>query len=131
MIISCYRAVVENKGGPGTMQDISYFGRALLGGCSAFSFILSAPVFAADELEEITVTAQKRLENIQTVPIAITATNGSALERAGIGTTQQLPLAIPALFFAHDAGFAVTYLRGIGTNITGPGAENSVATFVD
>ena len=117
------------------MQDISYFRRALLGGGSAFSLSLSSFVFAADppadQLEEITVTAQKRTENIQTVPIALTAINGSALERAGIGTTQQLPLAVPALFFAQDAGFAVTYLRGIGTNITDPGAENSVATFID
>ena len=117
------------------MNEISYFRRVLLGGCSAFGFTLSSSVFAADQpsdqLEEIVVTAQKRTENAQSVPIAITAINGSALERSGIGTTQQLPLAVPALFFAQDAGFAVTYLRGIGTNITDPGAENSVATFID
>jgi iron complex outermembrane receptor protein len=113
------------------VKNISYFGRALLGGCSAFSLILSSSVFASDQLEEIIVTAQKRDENIQNVPIAITAINGTSLERAGIGSTQQLPLAVPALSFAQDAGFAVTYLRGIGTNITGPGVENSVATFID
>ena len=117
------------------MNDICYFGRTLLGGCSAFGLILGSSAFAADQpsdqLDEIVVTAQKRVENIQSVPIAITAINGSALERDGIAATTQLPLAIPSLFFAQDAGFALTYLRGIGTNISGPGGENSVATFID
>ena len=117
------------------MNDISYFRRALLGGCSAVGLIQSSFVFAADELsdqlEEIVVTAQKRAENAQTVPIAITAISGNALEKDGIAATTQLPLAVPSLFFAQDAGFALTYLRGIGTNISGPGGENSVATFID
>jgi outer membrane receptor protein involved in Fe transport len=42
------------------------------------------------QLEEVTVTAQKRSENLQNVPISINAVSAAALQRAGITSTEDL-----------------------------------------
>lgn len=57
------------------------FVRAALLGTSTIALGVSAPAFA--QVEEIVVTAQKVEENLQDVPIAITAVSGDALAAAG------------------------------------------------
>lgn len=91
----------------------------------------SAANDTSNVLMEIIVTAQKRSENVQNVPIAITAIGSEALSQAGIDDTRTLQLAVPALNYASDSGFAQPFLRGIGSDINVPGAEPSVATFID
>ncbi|WP_313806730.1 TonB-dependent receptor [Sphingobium sp.] len=91
----------------------------------------SATDKAAGQLDDIVVTAQRRSESAQDVPIAITAIGGEALGERRILDTQGLQLAVPSLNFGSDSGFAMPFLRGVGSTITAPGAEASVATFVD
>src|SRR3546814_19034548 len=64
---------------------VSRLRRGLLLGCS-FGAVSSVPAMApvATQLEEITVTAQKRAENVPDVPLAVTALSGAALEPAGL-----------------------------------------------
>lgn len=91
----------------------------------------ASPVNDNSGFGDIIVTAQKRSETAQSVPIAITAIGGDALEKARILDTQSLQAAVPSLNYASDSGFAMPFLRGVGSTITAPGAEASVATFVD
>ena len=85
----------------------------------------------AGGLEEIIVTAQKRRENIQTVPIAITAVTSERLENVGITNTQDLARVVPGLVVESSLGGTKARLRGVGTAATGVGTENSVATYID
>lgn len=97
---------------------------------------VSAPQPADQEasgggLEEIVVTAQKRGEKLQNVPIAITALTSLQLARANIQSVSDLTLATPSLNFSQTAVFAQPYIRGVGTDSFSPGNEASVATYVD
>ncbi len=82
-------------------------------------------------LEEIVVTAQKRRENLQDVPIAVTAITGEALQNSGVGSTIDLGLVTPGLTYAVESGYVLAHVRGVGTTANGSGLENSVATYVD
>ena len=85
----------------------------------------------AGSLEEIVVTAQKRSENLQDVPIAVTAVNGEVLRDTGLNTQVTLPRITPGLNLNMGAGFSVPYIRGIGTTFATLGLESSVATYFD
>lgn len=82
-------------------------------------------------LAEIVVTAQKRGENLQKVPIAVTALSGEALTTKGITTVVDLTRVAPSLTYTVQATQATPRIRGVGTAIAGTGNENSVATYVD
>lgn len=83
------------------------------------------------QLEEVLVTAQKRSENLQSVPIAITSVSAGVLKSAGVLTTSDLGMVVPSVSFNQSAGAIQTYIRGIGTAISIGGNEASVATYVD
>lgn len=90
---------------------------------------------AADsgQIEDIIVTAQKRSQNIQKVPIAITAVSGDTMARAGITTADAFQQAAPGLTISNvGSGFvSYTYVRGGGTNQLDIGADPSVAYYLD
>ena len=80
-------------------------------------------------LEEIVVTAQKRDEDLQRVPIAITAVSGDAIVARGINSTMELNAIVPGLNVRTASGAAQTFIRGIGT--TSNVVENPVALYID
>ena len=86
-----------------------------------------------DTVDDIIVTAQKRSESIQDVPIAITAVSGDTLIRSGVTGTDALQRLAPGLNISTvGSGFvSYTYIRGGGTNQIDIGADPSVAYFVD
>ena len=86
-----------------------------------------------DTVGEIVVTAQKRSESVQKVPIAIIAVGGDTLVRSGITGTDALQRVAPGLSISTvGSGFiSYTYIRGGGTNQLDIGADPSVAYFVD
>jgi iron complex outermembrane receptor protein len=91
------------------------------------SFAAEAPSEA--NLEEIVVTAQKRTENLQDVPIAITAVSGSALNRDGASSITALADLTPGLQMQTTQGSVAPRIRGVGSDL--PNVENSVAMYVD
>ena len=104
------------------------------------SFIVAAGIDASvaqtadsdtSSLQEIIVTAQKRLENVNTVPIVITALTNEDLIQAGIGASEQLEWVTPGLVFGNTNGFAQPYIRGIGTDLIGPGQDSPVGFYLD
>ena len=82
-------------------------------------------------LEEIVVTAQKRTENLQAVPISITAITAQAARSEGAKGTLELQNLVPGLVLTPDTGNPTIYLRGVGSDIYASGAESSIATYVD
>lgn len=96
-----------------------------------------APAAAANDpqtdtpgLGEIVVTAQKRSENIQDTPIAITAVTSDRIDQGNLNQQQKLQFSVPSMSYAATAGFTRLSLRGIGTD-TSALSEVSVATYQD
>jgi iron complex outermembrane receptor protein len=101
-------------------------------GTSAFAQTQTAQ--AQTGLEEIVVTAQRRSENLQTVPIAITAITAQELERRQITRTVDLVQHIPNLNGNNNTGLGsanVYYLRGVGSTESLAVFDPPVGTYVD
>src|SRR5215471_9311602 len=81
----------------------------------------SSPEETGPKLEEVLVTAQKRTENLQDVPIAVTALSADRLDAAGISSTADVGLVTPGLTVTNIAGFALPHIRGVGTTAYGAG----------
>lgn len=122
---------------------IRNFRTALLIGASTVGILGSASAaLAADaaeasnasgpvQVEEVIVTAQHRAENLQSVPIAVTAVSASSAEKLGVVNSKDLSNAIPGLQLQQQVNGAVPFLRGVGSTTGAVGNEASVATYVD
>jgi len=101
------------------------------------TFLLAAPFALAQDavtgVDEIIVTAQKRSENLQQVPISILAMDAEALEASGVATIDDVTRLAPGMSMSNvGSGFvSYTYIRGAGTNVIDSGADPSVAYFLD
>jgi iron complex outermembrane receptor protein len=82
-------------------------------------------------VEEIVVTAQRRSERLQNVPIAVTVASAARLAAVGISNTQELAVVTPGLSAPQAAGFTQPHIRGVGSSTNGPGLEQPVATYID
>ena len=82
-------------------------------------------------LGDIVVTAQRRAQALQSVPISVQAFTGEKLDASGIMNTADLALITPGLVVARGVGLSSPFLRGIGSSSNGPGVESPVATYVD
>ena len=90
------------------------------------------PVAATSgQIEDIIVTATRRNERLQSVPISITALTASALVDAGITTTADLGQRTPGLVITNQNGALTPFLRGVGSGEASAGQEAAVATYVD
>ena len=84
-------------------------------------------------VEELIVTAQKREEVSQDVPIALTVLSGEQLARQGVSGFQDLSTRVPSLRFGSGVtgGENVITLRGIGSQNTTSGGDSPVAYSLD
>ncbi len=80
---------------------------------------------------EIIVTANRRAENLQQVPISIVAFKGEALETQGIRSVVDLPQLTPGLGFTRTLVGTNAFLRGVGTTSAGYSTEVPIATYLD
>jgi outer membrane receptor protein involved in Fe transport len=86
----------------------------------------------ASEIEEIIVTAQKRSESINSVPLSIQAFSGDTLKQLGITDTRDLQAVVPGFTFADSGNNTPVYtLRGVGFNDTTYNATPTVGIYVD
>jgi len=85
------------------------------------------------QLEQITVTATKRLERLQDVPVAVTALTSDTLERNNVREIADLVKLSPALqvTYGSQPGNFVISMRGIGTFSNGIAVESDVAVVID
>lgn len=84
------------------------------------------------EIEEVLVTAQKRTESLQSVPIAITAISGNVLREDTVRSLHDISEQIPNLVFsAFSPGQPEIAIRGIGTKEDGAAASDSTVVSID
>ena len=87
---------------------------------------------AAAQIEEVVVTAQKRTEDVQSVPIAVTAFTGKDLKTQQIDQFKDLQFHSPNVTFTTGAlGGTDFQIRGIGITAVGYDAESGVAVNFD
>jgi iron complex outermembrane receptor protein len=83
--------------------------------------------------EEIIVTATRRSEPLQRVPIAVSVVTGDRLREAGLNNVRDLATEVPSLNFRTAASNKdqAIFVRGLGTVSTSPGVEPSVSSVLD
>jgi outer membrane receptor protein involved in Fe transport len=129
------------------VHDARTASRSLLLLCAAPAALLcSHPASAADAataaaaaagapkvLEEVIVTARKREENIQNIPVAVTAISQAKLDNYGLRSIEGIAASIPQLSVVRgNSGSGATIsLRGVGSTFTSIGIEQSVAVNLD
>ena len=79
----------------------------------------------------IIVTANRREERLQDVPIAINVVTSDTLESAGIQSTADIAQVVPGLVYQTSQSGVQAHLRGVGTTALPAGIENSIATYID
>jgi iron complex outermembrane recepter protein len=84
-------------------------------------------------LTEIIVTAEKRSENIQDVPISVIALSAQQLQDSGVTDIKSLTVLAPGLTVTSttNEGSTTARIRGIGTVGDNPGLESSVGIVID
>lgn len=88
---------------------------------------------AAPTIAEVVVTAQKRTENVQHVPLAVSVVSGTDFERIDALGIADLSTVIPSVTFniGRELRDSSIRIRGIGTDVFAAGIEPSVSTVVD
>ena len=79
----------------------------------------------------VVVTANRREELLQRVPIAVTAVTAADLSASGVVSNTQLARKAPSLQMTYTGGALLPYIRGIGSNNPSPGDETPIATYID
>ncbi|SNS45820.1 MULTISPECIES: TonB-dependent receptor [unclassified Azospirillum] len=99
--------------------------------------LLALPAAAQDQIEEIIVTAQKRSENVQDVPIAVSAFSAEALETKGITDVQNIAAIAPNINldagspFSGSPSVLSASIRGIGQDDFAFNLDPGVGVYVD
>ncbi|BFM14538.1 TonB-dependent receptor [Maricurvus nonylphenolicus] len=110
------------------------FKKKVLSAAVSISALTSPMVYAEDgasfALEEVIVTAQKRAQSLQEVPISVSAVTGEKLSDAGIENLQDLSSYVPNLRVIDGALSPQLFIRGIGSG-SNQGFEQSVGTYSD
>ncbi len=85
-------------------------------------------------LNEITVTAQRRSESVQTVPIAISAFDSTELATRGVSNALEVTQYVPNLVGINNTGLGSAnayYMRGLGNTESIPTFDPPIGTYVD
>lgn len=98
--------------------------------CVLGSMTLGSQFASAQVLEEIVVTAQKRVQSLQDVPISVTAISGAKIQRDGIQRLDDLSIYVPNLTVREGFAGETIAIRGFGSN-QNPSFEQAVSTFID
>ena len=86
---------------------------------------------AGTAFADIVVTATRREERLQPIPVTVTAVSGDLLEARGIQQSTQLSEIVPGLTFTRSASVGLPVIRGVGSTGVSGGDESNVATYVD
>lgn len=83
--------------------------------------------------QDIIVTAQRREENVQKIPVAVSVVGGSALERTNATDVSDMAKLVPSVTFSagNELRNNSIRIRGVGTDVFSTGVEASVSTVVD
>src|SRR5882757_2194572 len=99
--------------------------------------VAALPALAEEQLQEVVVTAQKRTENVQDVPISVSAFGAAQLEQRGINSVSQLSNLAPNVNLDAGTPFSGSdtvlsaYIRGIGQDDFAFNLDPGVGVYVD
>src|SRR5436190_2771 len=113
------------------MKKLYLIGASALACAATPVFAQSAETPDSQGLGDIVVTAQRRSEKLQNVPISVTALSSDQLARSGVSSVLDLGTSVPTLNISNSNGNLSTSLRGVGSTSVNPGFENPVALYVD
>jgi iron complex outermembrane receptor protein len=82
-------------------------------------------------LEEITVTAQRREENLQKTPLAVVAITGDQLVRSGVLEAQDLNKLVPGLKIGQTGSMTQFFINGVGSGVANSYGDPTIAFNVD
>ena len=85
------------------------------------------------KLETVTITATKRVQPLQSTPIAISVISGGVLEESNLNSLASITAQTPTVNFRTNASNkdSALFIRGVGTISTSPGVEPTVSTVLD
>jgi iron complex outermembrane recepter protein len=88
---------------------------------------------STNALEEITVTARRKEESLQSVPVSVTAFSAESLREQSISTTQDLQMATPGVYLSGSGGDenVVYQIRGQSKALSGPSSPAVVSYFAE
>jgi iron complex outermembrane receptor protein len=87
---------------------------------------------SSGQLQEIVVTAQRREQKLQDVPVSVSAFGAEQLQASGVATVKDLTFVEPSLNVPQVVGVYLPFLRGIGNAAGGNlGNESSVPVYID
>jgi len=126
----------------------SGYGLALLASSAALSFAVpasadtaaasapasdpgAAPTSQGSQVQEIVVTAEKRTQSLQDVPVAVSVISMQSAAAMGVTDVSSIELAVPGLQFPREFNGTTPTLRGVGTNVGIGSAESVVAMYID
>ncbi len=127
-------------------KEPSRLGRLVLAGMAsslALGFAMGGPAFAQEAsdapaevegervFDSVTVTARKRAENPQDIPITLDVIGGDYLEQAGLSTLDNLQFSLPGVAIESFENAARVSIRGVGSATSGLGAEDSTSVHQD
>ncbi|CAA0093342.1 Pesticin receptor [Zhongshania aliphaticivorans] len=108
----------------------SLFSSALLT-TAGVATIFSSQIHAK-ELEEVLVTAQKRTESVQDIPLTVAVVDGETLQEFSINNATDLANNVPGLTLSPaPQGLSAPNIRGLGTGVGAENIEQSVGLFID
>jgi iron complex outermembrane receptor protein len=99
------------------------------------AFAEDSSVAASDgqenKLDEIVVTAERRAERMQDVPLTVQSVSAATLANEGITTTRDLTAAFPGIVFAERGSFSQPVIRGVSSQGTGALVDPAIGLYVD
>jgi outer membrane receptor protein involved in Fe transport len=120
----------------GTKQNafaLTPVGRAVASACGAAVAGLAAPTVMAQEvlaLEEVTVTATRRTENLQDAPVSVIALGADAIAKQGIKTLEDYARLVPSLTYSSWLpGSSIVVFRGVTVTADAFSGNSSAATY--
>jgi len=91
----------------------------------------SAGAVQAEALGEIVITAQRRVERLDQVPIAASVVSGAELTARGVSNLDDLGSLAPALNVQNQQALSYVNIRGVGLQTTNPTTSSGVANYSD
>ncbi len=119
--------------GPATDATSAAQSTAATSAAQATSTTAQSTATTGQSVDEIVVTAQKRSNSLQNVPIVVTALNRQILQDTGVKDIKDLAILTPGLLVTSttNEGSTTARIRGVGTVGDNPGLESSVGVVID
>ncbi len=113
-----------------TIHPVALLALATVLAASAMPVAAQTAPAGAAETGDIVVTAQRREQRLQDVPVAVSVVSGASLQRQNITTLEDMSARLPDIKIASGPITNSINIRGVGSG-GNPGFEQSVATFLD